>query len=791
MNFNIFPRKMEVKELRSQVKDLQHSVDILLGEVETRKSYVGNAYQDYRTAINELCKKYEGTADWGVLQVGNIVDIRSAFIIGQGMKPISEKKDSREFEFIQEFIRYNDLDEELPQELAKEAELEGRVLVRLIPNKEKKQIDVRFVSYNTTGYKVICAEGDYKKYEKVKYRDSSSSDDSGYSGENVTMGDKDVVLDASEFVYKKFSGRITKVNDVMPKVAKVLTQCENLDKAMYDWRRINGLFASPTPVIKCEDVASAQAISDKIKTINWKIGKLLILAKAEYTLVGADVAGATALEKEIIANAKIISGATGVPVHFLGYPELMSNRAVSCYDEETETLTENGWKKYYEIGNDEKIACFDPSNNSMVFEKPKLLYVHRYEGEMIHFKNKSNDIMVTPDHKMWTFAKQGKFFGKGGGKEMIWQKIQAKDLVNRFRIQFRDNCNNWNGEEIKEIIVKEHDSFYKNRDSQPVKFKVNDFVEFLGYYLSEGGCGLYKTTGKRKKQYHSIIHIAQNEGEKADRINDCLLRLGLRFNRAVNKGCVRWHIHHSGLAEYLKSNFGEGNKTKKIPAIFKNLPIHQLNILFDSLMLGDGHLAQKSKKGKRGYYCSNSKRLIDDVQEIMLKLGYSTGNVRSNKKISSINKILCENWRVEFFRKKNRHIFKSDIQKVNYSGIVYCFNTRTGVYFTRRNGRVAIQGNTDLFEFINASCNKERNVWTGFYEELFYKALVMAQKFQTGYNPDKNPVKAKIVEVTEAKMQELVNVWLPLYTANVVDLDYMLGKIPDIDPDRVKRSQEE
>jgi hypothetical protein len=67
----------------------------------------------------------------------------------------------------------------------------------------------------------------------------------------------------------------------------------------------------------------------------------------------------------------------------------------------------------------------------------------------------------------------------------------------------------------------------------------------------------------------------------------------------------------------------------------------------------------------------------------------------------------------------------------------------------------------------------------------------MAQKFQTGYNPDKNPVKAKIVEVTEAKMQELVNVWLPLYTANVVDLDYMLGKIPDIDPDRVKRSQEE
>lgn len=409
----IFPRKIEVKELRRKVGELQNSVDILIGEVETRKSYVGNAYQDYRTAITALCKAYEGTADWGVLQVGNIVDIRSAFIIGQGIKPVADNKESREFEFIQEFIKYNDLDEELPQEFAKEAELEGRILVKLIPNPEKKQIDVRFISYNTTGYKVITTKGDYKKYEVVKYRDTDTQ--------------SDVVLNASEFVYKKFSGRVSKVNDIMPKVAKVLTQCENLDKAMYDWRRINNLFASPTPVITCEDSTAATIVSNKINDINWKIGKLLILSKGTYTLVGADVAGATALEKEIIADAKIISGATGVPVHFLGYPELMSNRSTS----------------------------------------------------------------------------------------------------------------------------------------------------------------------------------------------------------------------------------------------------------------------------------------------------------------------------------------------------------------------------TDLFEFINASCNKERNIWTGFYEELFYKALIMAQQFQTGYNPDVNPVKVQILQVTEAKMQELSTVWLPLYNAGVVDIDFMLSKIPDIDPERVKKSQEE
>lgn len=409
--FNIFPARTEVKELKRIVADLNHSVDILLGEVTEHKAYAGNAYPEYKTAIQELAKKYEGTADWGVLQVGNIIDLRSAFIIGQGIKLVPKDKKSREFEFIKEFVEHNNLDEEMPQDLAKEAEIEGRCLVKLIPNMEKKQIDIRFISYSVNGYVVKTAIGDYQKYDKVTYTDTESK--------------SEVNLVAEEFVYKKFSGRLSKVNDLMPKTAKVLTQCESLDKALYDWRKINNLFASPTPVVECQDGADAKAISTALNSVKWNVGKLLVIKNAIYKLVGADVAGTTALEKEIIALAKVISGATGVPVHFLGYPDLMSNRATS----------------------------------------------------------------------------------------------------------------------------------------------------------------------------------------------------------------------------------------------------------------------------------------------------------------------------------------------------------------------------TDLFEFINASCNKERSIWTGFYEELFNKALVMSNKFNTGYQ--ENTVKAQMLQVTEAKIRELAEVWLPLFNANVVDLDYMLSKIPDADPDKIKKANEE
>lgn len=310
--FEIFPKKTEVKELRKQVAELQNSVSILLGDAAINLSSTSNPYKTYQAAVKALAEKYEGTADWGVLQIKNIIDIRSAFIIGQGLKLVCDEKNSRELEFIEEFIRYNNFDEEMPQELAKEAEIDGRALVKIIPNIENKQIDLRYVSYSSNNYKVITDAEDYQKYLRVEYQTKS----------------KHVILDESEFVYKKFAGRIDKVNDVMPKVAMVLRQCEDLDKALVDWRNGNYFFATPTPYFKCSDKQEVESLYNKLKSVNWKVGKLFV-GTADFSMVEINGAGMASLEKEIITLAKFISGATGIPVHFLGLPDLMSNRAVS------------------------------------------------------------------------------------------------------------------------------------------------------------------------------------------------------------------------------------------------------------------------------------------------------------------------------------------------------------------------------------------------------------------------------------------------------------------------------
>ena len=55
--------------------------------------YKGNEYRTYRKAISAINSKYNGTAKWGVLQTGNIIDLRAAFIISRGIKVSARDKD--------------------------------------------------------------------------------------------------------------------------------------------------------------------------------------------------------------------------------------------------------------------------------------------------------------------------------------------------------------------------------------------------------------------------------------------------------------------------------------------------------------------------------------------------------------------------------------------------------------------------------------------------------------------------------------------------------------------------
>ena len=308
--------KIQKEHLALKSVHAQLSSDFLTLKGDVDLAYKGNMYGTYEAAVLEIDKKYSGTADWGVLQVGNIIDIRAAFIIAEGVQvtdATDDKSAEQELEFCEAFLSYNDLDREMAQDFAKEAEIEGKILMKLAWDDDDEQVQARYVSWTSKKYEVIVDPQDYTWYKQVKWR---------------TMEGKEELLEEPVFVYKKFGGRVNKPNEAAPKVMKCLTQIEDLDKALRDLREINRLFAAPILNVKFESPTDAKQAQEDLDKMNWKIKKALCTT-GDLTYVQPDASGVNGLVNEITNLAKVISGATGVPVHFLGLPDLMSNRATA------------------------------------------------------------------------------------------------------------------------------------------------------------------------------------------------------------------------------------------------------------------------------------------------------------------------------------------------------------------------------------------------------------------------------------------------------------------------------
>jgi len=304
---------------------MKHDMILTVNQLQERyedKNYTGNRYQDYDTAVKELDSKYRAKSQWGCTLTGNIIDLRAAFIIMQGLKiaKIEGEQDAEEtVKWIEGFLRYNEIDGIMIYQLASEAELEGKIAL-WINMKEGDYPSVRFISYVNKKYKIETAPNDYLDYKQIKWKKDNES--------------KWTKVQAPDFVYNKFGGRMYDANDAVPKTIKCLTQIEDVDRAMTDWRLINNLFAAPTLHADCEDEQQAKQLREALygtdatgSSTNWKIKKLLITTKTNINLLSPEMGGVDSLKEEILAKIKIISGTTAIPIHYLGLLDMLKNRA--------------------------------------------------------------------------------------------------------------------------------------------------------------------------------------------------------------------------------------------------------------------------------------------------------------------------------------------------------------------------------------------------------------------------------------------------------------------------------
>ena len=340
-----------------------------------------------------------------------------------------------------------------------------------------------------------------------------------------------------------------------------------------------------------------------------------------------------------------------------------------CYSDDTDILTGRGWIPFRELTLEDTVATVSPSAE-LSFVVPEKIHKYEYSGDMIHFKSKTVDLLVTPNHKMYMKKKhrdQYEFFTASSLFRQLPNKNLYYSTLNKVKYTSgvaQDTFEVPKCDYIREYCAK----------PLPV-FNMKDWCSFMGWYLSEGSTTLYKDRAE--------VQISQQKEKNIPIIKDLLDSMGLKYR--YDGRC--FIICNKQLTLYLKQ-FGYAHE-KYIPHSLLELPIEYLERLYEALMLGDGNTSLKGLDS----YITTSYRLASDVQELMFKLGYNSSI--NERKMDSTK----PNWKQCYYVQRrvsqesttwvNKHL-----SMVDYSGYVYCCTVAP--YHTlvvRRNGRPTVSGN--------------------------------------------------------------------------------------------------
>ena len=402
--------------------------------------------------------------------------------------------------------------------------------------------------------------------------------------------------------------------------------------------------------------------------------KLLIPSKEEGVLQNI----AEKFERQL-HGVQRTSTKMGLHTRYSGKEEAgMDDMVWACYDKETEVLTEDGFKFFKDITMNDLIATLNPNTNCLEYYKPFNLISYEYSGDMVHFKGKSIDLLVTPNHKMYVRKHySGRIF-----KE--FEFIEAKDLLNKHHKMKRNA--NWIGQE-KEVytipsvnILRKHPSHSYIRAEKQIPMDL--WLEFLGYYISEGHVS---TNGI------SIYQSLYYNPDKVEVIRSCLKKmeeygysLKEHIREHLGRPMVTWNIYDKQLALHLIT-FGRNCWNKFIPKDIKCLNKEKLKIFFNALYLGDG--------ATDGHvYYTSSPILKDDVMEIGLKLGLS---VTEHIDKGELGITYCISFSKHNEPELNHHK-KDQVSLESYDGMVYCAEVPNHLLFTRRCGKTVWSGNCAL-----------------------------------------------------------------------------------------------
>ena len=346
-----------------------------------------------------------------------------------------------------------------------------------------------------------------------------------------------------------------------------------------------------------------------------------------------------------------------------------------CYDKNTEVYTENGFELIKNVNVGTKVLTLNPYTKNLewgtcinTFEKD-CENIAIIEGKRLH-------IAVDPNHTFFTYKR---IEHKNG------ITIEPRFTQNVYKLGKRANkfyaSSEWIGKEYESIKIGN-----KN-------IPINDYLLLMGYFLSEGNVSSRNTTSEIKISQYTYL----------DKMYEDLKY----FEPHKNKTAIT--IYDRELKEYLRQ-FGKSDK-KFVPQIIKDLPKDKIRIFLNAFCLGDGVL-EKTRKTKLfegkiyNIYYTSSKRLADDLTELIIKTGMAV-NYRVNRNKGKISQFKNGKYELKtdiYVIQECKSIYKQletcDIREEKYNDKVYDIEVNT-------NHTLLIKSKTHIHWNSNCRCQAE------------------------------------------------------------------------------------
>lgn len=397
---------------------------------------------------------------------------------------------------------------------------------------------------------------------------------------------------------------------------------------------------------------------------------------------------------------------------------VVTNPPFSCHSEDTEVLTNNGWKLIKDVDiKTDLIYSLNPDTCQMEYVKAVDFLCSPVKGELLHFKSHNMDFMVTGNHRMFTSK---------GLKEANFVKKTDKLPLTGFK---------WQGEQKEYFTlpaVQQNQQFSRKEITVPEKkILMNAWLEFFGFWLADG-CARQGVNSQGNKRY--TVSIKQNK-QNEDYVKRLYHNIGFECNVESRKDRNNnYTVYSKQLWAYL-SQFGKSAE-KYIPREFLDLSNEQLSFLLKGYANGDSH-----KNNKQTIFSSKSKRLMENIQEVLLKLYGQVTRVRQVN--AEYRKQPYVYYMIAFTKDLiHRDFAKYGIpEKVAYNSNVYCLTLeRNHIMLVRHNDVIGWCGNCFRKYVALLMEHKKQFLIIGNMNAITYKEifpLIKENKLWLGYESPK------------------------------------------------------